>query len=87
MYCFFNLEFYKNSFTLYVTRIIENFDNFAYYLLCFLLLLFISYSGQFLFEYLVKCFSVTFQTSENVKIANLIYSMRYEDIEKMNQHI
>ncbi len=63
-------------------RIIENFDNFAYYLLCFFFLLFISYSGQFLFEYLVKCFSVTFQTSENVKIANLIYSMRYEDIEK-----
>lgn len=63
-------------------KIIENFDNFTYYLFCFLFLLFVSYIGQFLFEYLVKRFSIDFQTSENTKIANLIYSMKYADIEK-----
>ena len=62
-------------------KIIENFSNFTYYLCFFLVLLCISYIGQFLFEYLVKHFSIAFQTSENIKIANLIYSMKYADIE------
>lgn len=63
-------------------KIIENFDNFFYYLFGFLFLIFISYGGNLLFEYLVKYFCVTFQTDENLKLANLIYSMRYEAIEK-----
>lgn len=63
-------------------RIIENFENFTYYLICFLALILISYAGQFLFEYLIKRFAITFQTAENVKLAKLVYLMKYSDIEK-----